>query len=190
MAPWHRRRQIALSLSVFSRVALCIWLFCGTGVLHAQVYRCGSSYSHTPCKGGKVVDTSAVLSDPRGPATREIYLCSATPGRTYWSSAHCAERGWRIERIERVAADMPWDEQVAAARQAHQSALQASTVPPQRQLQSPGPAAPPAKAQCVALEEYVKSLDSMGRAGSRYYDLDWVRHERKTTRDQQYRLRC
>ncbi len=49
----------------------------------------------------------------------------------------------------------------------------------------------PSKSQaCSALDERVVMLDSMGRAGSRYYDLDWVRRERKDARDQQYRLRC
>ncbi len=85
---------------------------------------------------------------------------------------------------------MPWDEQVAAASQAHRSALQAAAVPVQRQSQAPQPAAPPADGQCLALEERVKALDSMGRAGSQYYDLDWVRRERKIARDRQYRLRC
>lgn len=41
-----------------------------------------------------------------------------------------------------------------------------------------------------ALDERVKDLDRMGRAGSLYYDLDWVRSERKKARDEQYRLRC
>ncbi|MNL66413.1 hypothetical protein D3C87_1908720 [compost metagenome] len=82
---------------------------------------------------------------------------------------------------------MPWDEQVAAATQAHRSASQALAAPVQRM---PRASAAPAKAQCVALDERVKMLDSMGRAGSRYYDLDWVRRERKQARDQQYRMRC
>lgn len=160
------------------------------GAAQAQVYRCGNNYSHAPCKGGQVIDASPVLSDPRGPVTKEIYLCSAAAGSNYWSAGHCAQRGWRIERIERVPADLPWEEQVAAARQAHQSAAQASAVPLQRAPQPPSPPAPSAKAHCRALDKRVAELDSMGRAGSRYYDLDWVRGERKQVRDQQYRLRC
>lgn len=156
----------------------------------AQVYRCGNSYSNSPCKGGQVVDTSPMLSDPRGPATREIYLCSATPGSSYWSAAHCAERGWRVERIERVPANLPWEEQVAAATRAHRSAAQALAAPAQRVPQLPRPAAQPQKAQCLWLDKRVKTLDSMGRAGSRYYDLDGVRRERKQARDEQHRLRC
>lgn len=46
------------------------------------------------------------------------------------------------------------------------------------------------EAICDALDERVKELDRMGRAGSLYYDLDWVRSERKKARDEQYRLRC
>jgi len=162
---------------------------CLAGAAQAQVYRCGNSYSHAPCKGGQVIDAAPVLSDPRGPVTKEIYLCSAA-GRHYWSSVHCAQRGWHIERIERVPAAMPWEEQVAAATQAYRSSVQALAAPVPRITQAPLPAAQPAKEQCRALDERVKMLDSMGRAGSLYYDLDWVRRERKKARDQQYRLRC
>ena len=49
---------------------------------------------------------------------------------------------------------------------------------------------PAVKEQCVLLNERVAMLDSMGRAGSRYYDLDWVRSERKKARDEQFKLRC
>ena len=172
------------------RIALGTWILCGSGAGHAQVYRCGSSYSHAPCKGGQVIDTAPVMSDPRGPVSREIYLCSAPPGQSYWSSAHCAVRGWRIERIERVPTNISWEEQVAAARQAHRSALQASAALVQAPLPAPPSASPPVNGTCTALEEHVKALDSMGRAGSRYHDLDRVRRERKIARDQQYRLRC
>ncbi len=44
------------------------------------VYRCGNSYSEAPCKGGKVVDTSRVVNDPRGPTTKEIYPCKPRMG--------------------------------------------------------------------------------------------------------------
>ncbi|MCD2514574.1 hypothetical protein [Comamonas endophytica] len=172
------------------RIACGALFFVLAGVAQAQVYRCGSSYSHAPCKGGQVIDTAPVMSDPRGPVTKEIYLCSAAAGSSYWSSAHCAERGWRIERIERVPANMSWEEQVAAARQARESASQALAAPVQRAPQVSAPASPPAKVQCRTLDERVEMLYSMGRAGSRYYDLNWVRHERKKARDQQYRLRC
>ncbi|MFC7207769.1 hypothetical protein ACFQOZ_14430 [Comamonas endophytica] len=114
------------------RIACGALFFVLAGVAQAQVYRCGSSYSHAPCKGGQVIDTAPVMSDPRGPVTKEIYLCSAAAGSSYWSSAHCAERGWRIERIERVPANMSWEEQVAAARQARESASQALAAPVQR----------------------------------------------------------
>jgi len=42
---------------------------------------------------------------------------------------------------------------------------------------------------CAALDDRLKSLDNMGRTGSLSCDLDWVRRERKSARDGQYRLR-
>lgn len=165
-------------------------MLCLAGVTQAQVYRCGNSYSHAPCKGGQVVNEKPLLSDPRGPVSKEIYLCSASAGRNYWSSVHCAEHGWSIERIERVPAKLPWEEQVAVASQAHRSASQALAAPAQGAPQVSLPPVPPVRSACRALDERVRMLDSMGRAGSQYYDLDWVRRERKKARDQQYRLRC
>lgn len=160
---------------------------------HAQqaVYRCGSTYSDEPCKGGKVVDTSPLVSDPRGPLTKEIYLCKAPHGGRYWTPEHCAHRGWTIERIQRVPANVGWDEQVAAGRQQKDQAEALSTAPAQSFAPQAVQRSQPSKSQaCSALDERVVMLDSMGRAGSRYYDLDWVRRERKDARDQQYRLKC
>ncbi len=155
------------------------------------VYRCGNSYSEAPCKGGKVVDTSPVMSDPRGPMTKEIYLCKAPQGARYWTPEHCAHRGWTIERIQRVPAHVGWDDQVAAGRQQKDQAEAQNTAPAQNFLPQAIQPSQPSKTQaCSALDERVVMLDSMGRAGSRYYDLDWIRRERKDARDQQYRLRC
>lgn len=59
----------------------------------------------------------------------------------------------------------------------------ATTLPPQGSTNGKN-------AACSGLYDRVNMLDSMGRAGSQYYDLDWVRRERKEARDQQHRLRC
>lgn len=154
----------------------------------AQVYRCGNTYTQEPCKGGRTVETSPILSDPRGPATKEIHLCSAPQGKQYWIPEHCAQRGWSIERIQRVPANVPWADQVAAASE-QMRAAQALTVAPAAQSipQTPQPSP---RQHCSLLDERVKQLDSMGRAGSLHYDLNWVRRERKEARDQQFRLRC
>lgn len=156
----------------------------------AEVYRCGKTYTDEPCKGAKLIDTSPIISDPSGPRTKEIYLCRAPQGGLYWTAEHCAQRGWTIERIQRVPANVSWNDQVEAGRHQKAQSEAAAAAPIQSHAL---PAPQPSQANngtCSALEERVRMLDSMGRAGSRYYDLDWVRRERKDARDQQHRLRC
>ena len=157
----------------------------------AQVFRCGSTYSDEPCKGAKVIDASPVVSDPSGPRTKEIYLCRAPQGGLYWTAEHCVQRGWTIERIQRVPANVSWNDQVAVGR-SQKAEAEAMAAAPVQTYSAPAPLASTngKNAACSSLDERVNMLDSMGRAGSRYYDLDWVRRERKEARDQQHRLRC
>ena len=156
-----------------------------------QVYRCGNTYTHDPCQGGKEIDASPAVSDPQGPTTKLVYFCSTPKGNRYWTVEPCHTRGWTLERTERVPNNMDWNDQVALAnrqrREAEQTALP-SVAPPQYAQQVPQQ--PVRKVQCDALDERVKQLDSMGRAGSLHYDLDWIRRERKSARDNQFRLRC
>lgn len=159
------------------------------------VYRCGNSYSATPCKGGKLVEdrTSIASSSNAGPGQRLVYLCKSHGGGLFWSSHSCQQQNAFLERSETVPDQMEWKQQVAQA-QAQWERAQALTRPAPRSASALAAGAPtPSKtnaAQCAQLEERVKMLDSMGRAGSQYYDLDWVRRERKVARDQQARLKC
>lgn len=161
-----------------------------TAAAHAQVYRCGNAYSHTPCAGGTSVDTRPPVSDPSGPRTTLVYLCRAPQSTLYWIAEPCATRGWTLERTARVASDLPWQEQLEAARGQRRDAEQLAAPPPAGNSAPPSPPRANPQAVCAALDERVQSLDSMGRAGSQYYNLEWVRSERKSARDQQFRLRC
>jgi hypothetical protein len=176
-------------LALFAAVFLCAF-----GVQAQEVYRCGNTYTQEPCKGGRTVDVSPTLSDLSGPKTAVIYLCRAPGGSLYWIPEKCATRGWTLERSATVSSGVGWDNQVAEARRQRNEAEELTRRPapvyngaPQA---SQSPSSADARAQCSALNERVAMLDSMGRAGSRYYDLDWVRSERKKARDEQYRLRC
>ncbi|NMM82356.1 hypothetical protein B2J86_15700 [Acidovorax sp. SRB_14] len=84
---------------------------------------------------------------------------------------------------------MGWDDQVRHAQHQRDQA-QALTAPAPRAAAPQRQPLPNRTAECSALDERVKMLDSMGRAESRHYDLDWVRRERKDARDQQFRWRC
>ena len=151
--------------------ALCIASMAG----QAQVYRCGNTYSQEPCTGGREVDVTPPVSDLSGPKTTVIYLCRAQGGSFYWIPQRCATRGWTLERSATVSKHVSWESQVAEAKQQRNEAEELMSgpapvhnAPAQTQMSQ----LPAVKEQCVLLNERVAMLDSMGRAGSRYYDLD------------------
>ena len=183
MAPMH-----ALLFLIF---LLPLW---GTHA-QAQVYRCGNAYSDAPCPNGRAVDVSPQVSDPGGPRTTLIYLCRQ-PGnkRLLWNAAPCHASAMALERSERVPAHLDWAEQVAFANRLYAQAQATTAAAETGQVHAGRQSDPPRnsgrQAQCQALEARVRQLDSMGRAGSQHYDLDWIRSERKKTRDGQFRLQC
>lgn len=77
-----------------------------------------------------------------------------------------------------------------ADRQRRQAQAETMNTPPSFAQRTTQPQVPNRKMQCDALDERIRELDSMGRAGSRYYDLDWIRRQRKEARDTQFRIRC
>lgn len=164
---------------------------------HAQseVYRCGNTYSQEPCKGGRQVDTSPPVASIGGsgsPSTQTVYLCrNKAGGGFFWTKQHCHEANAWVERTETVPRNMSWEDQLAMAR-SQRDAAAALTSPPPRSYtqQNTQPQVANNKLACAALEQRVKDLDSMGRAGSRHYDLDWIRAQRKNARDEQFRLKC
>lgn len=167
------------------------FLFLLGGTANADIYRCGNSYSTQPCIGGKAVDVSPTLSNPGGPATKEIFLCRTKSDRLYWNHEHCSARGWSIERIARVPKDASWDEQVESAKSQKRRAEAAAASPSYpSNARNTDPVMPSNKDICNKLDERVKQLDRQGRAGSRLYDLNWIREQRRLARDEQFRLRC
>lgn len=175
---------------VWKRTWTMVFLFAPFGV-YAEVYRCGNTYSHEPCKGGRTVDVSPPLSDPAGPSTQRVYLCRRADNALFWIPDHCHTRSWKIERTETVPAGVPWEQQLEIARSKRNAAeqlRQQQTLP----MQPPAPQQPANArlARCNYLDNWIKELDRMGRAGSLYYDLEWVRKERKAARDEQFRIRC
>ncbi|WP_152969444.1 hypothetical protein [Paracidovorax avenae] len=158
----------------------------------AQVYRCGNAYSHEACKGAKVVDTSPLVESvgPSSAKPATIYLCQSPGGGMFWVPRHCQQYGAWIERTETVSGHLSWENQVAAAEAQRQAALQ--LIAPSQRPQGSTVADPMVsrRDECDALDRRVIELDNMGRAGSRHYDLDWVRDERRKARDRQFRIRC
>ncbi len=159
------------------------------GVAQAQVYRCGNTYSNAACANGRSVDVTPPVSDPAGPRTVLIYLCQHPADRLAWHASPCSHAGLALERTERVPFDLDWPQQVAFANRLRAQA-QAQTTANAAPARSGSSKAPSRQGQCQALEERVRELDHMGRAGSQHYNLDRVRSERKRARDTQFRLKC
>lgn len=167
---------------------------CAVGA-HAQVYRCGNTYSEAPCKGGREVDVSPTLSDPSGPKTTVIFLCRSGDGALYWLQELCASRGWALERSATVSNSISWAQQVEEGRRQRSEGEAFLASPAPTYSGAPSQLSQTQREQvrrheCAALEEQVKSYDSMGRVGSTAYSLDELRMRRKAARDAQYRLRC
>ena len=177
---------------MFKRI-LFFLVACFAFAVHAQVYRCGSTYSQEPCKGGREVDVSPTLSDPSGPQTTVIYLCRSREGSLFWLQERCASRGWTLERSATVSNRVSWANQVQEGQRQYAEGEALSAAPVARQID-----ASPSQVnreqirrqECAALDEQVNTYDAMGRVGSRVYSLDDLRSRRKAARDAQYRLRC
>lgn len=197
---WGRGR------SKISRASAMTSVICWLGLLPwvslpasaQQVYRCGNSYSQEPCHNGKLVDTSPTLSDPSGPSTTEIFLCRAPQGPRYWLHESCVRRGWTIERSHRVAINIPWEDQVAEARRQKAEAESSNHRPAPSSRPYYGSDTTEGRSvgasskayACASYEAQIAELDRQGRAGSRHYDLDRIRSERKRVRDLHYRDGC
>nr|WP_315224478.1 hypothetical protein [uncultured Albidiferax sp.] len=157
--------------------------------LHAQVYRCGNTYSSAPCAGGRSVDTSPAISAQGGAAgTTTLYLCQSYGGGQFWALEHCSQRSALVERMESVPAGMPFDQQVELAQ--GQRARSAAVAAPPVQAPRMEPTAPSQASQCASLDGYIRYLDQLARAGGNGQTMDWIANERKQSRDQQFRIRC
>lgn len=191
---WQRRRGGPVGWQ--ARAVCCLAIAGLLAVLgmaapaQAQVYRCGNAYSHAPCAGGKEVDVSPPMHwSQSDDGTQALYLCEAFGGGQFWSTRHCRLQDALVERIERVPRDLPFDQQVALARQ--RMAPPPGAAPA---LNSPAPAQPAPGAdvagRCRALDDRVQQLDAMARAGGHARYMDWIAAQRKSARDRQFRLRC
>lgn len=156
----------------------------------AQVYRCGNTYSNVPCPGAKNVDTSPTLSwgQAKG-GTETLYLCQAYGGGQFWTRQHCRQRDALVERIESVPSGMPFEQQVELGRQRLAQSRPETEAPSPISQGQPTPAAARA-GRCSYLDDRVRQLDAMARAGGHAGYMDWLANERKKTRDAQFRLRC
>lgn len=152
-----------------------------------QIYRCGNTYSNSPCDGGKQLAQQSSRPVDRS-ETREIYLCKDFQDRLTWESVPCSANGRFMDRIARVPAYISWDEQVAIARQQRDKAhaiVAEQVVPVASRSISSTPS------ECQMLEHQIRVLDTECRVNAcGMKRLDDIRAARKQARDQQFRIGC
>ena len=119
-----------------------------------------------------------------------VYLCRNPDRSTFWAQAPCSSQGAVLERMAQVPEDLPFDAQVRIAEERRR----ALTPPPAVQVSETSAATPfPAvdrKAVCDPLDDRVRELDAMARQPQTASMQDWIRSERKSVRDAQFRMRC
>lgn len=189
--------------------AASLWPSWGLSQSGTSVYRCGNSYSVTPCAGGHVIeDKLSTLhgSTTAAPGQATVFLCQSQGGGQFWSAKHCGQHQALIERMETVPASLPWPQQVQQAQrqweQAEANQLPYAPAPlsrsQQTQLRAHAARQEAADARrnssastaCTSLRARLAALDSQGRAGSLHTDLDRLRAERRTVRSEYRRLGC
>lgn len=123
------------------------------------------------------------------PEIRQIYLCRAYTGGTFWSQAHCQEHRALIDRIAPVPPGLPFDQQVAIARQqlGTAQAVAVAATPVQAQ---PAPQQFDRSAVCRGLEGEIRAIDARARQPLPAYEQDRLSARRKDVRGEQFRLRC
>jgi hypothetical protein len=149
-------------------------------------------YTDGPCPAGasRVVEEASAPQMEGSNQTLTLYHCKGYDGRTFWANSHCNQHRALVDRMVNVPARAPFDQQVAMAegqRRAVQQAVQ-QRVP----AASPAPNAvvDSSRAVCDQLDARVRSLDAMARQPQPAAMQDWIRGERQTARDRQFRLRC
>lgn len=119
-----------------------------------------------------------------------LYHCKGYDGRTFWANSHCNQHRALVDRMVNVPADASFEQQVAMAEGQRRAVQQA--LPQRLPAASPAPNAVvhSPRAECDQLDARVRYLDAMARQPQSAAMQDWIRGERKTARDRQFRLRC
>lgn len=208
----HPALHTALGVAWCASMLVGLLLGATPAAAQAPVYRCGSSYSATPCQGGHAIeDKLSTLhgSTTAAPGQTTVYLCQGQGGGQFWSASHCQQHHASIERMETVPASLPWAQQVQQAQhqweQARQRSAPAGDPALAHQLRAREASARAREtrreqqnaqqdrqhaAACQALRARMTQLDSQGRAGSSQADMEQLRHARREARSRYREQGC
>lgn len=121
--------------------------------------------------------------------TFEVTKCLAPSGKAAYSDGPCPEGSRattvRLRRDVNIADGMSPEEREASIR--NNAVIAAQQQQYERQVAQN---VDRGMAECTGLAEHIKWLDAIGRQSQGMYSHDWLREERRRTRDRQFRLGC
>lgn len=144
-------------------------------------------YTDQPCAPGSAV-RAVDVSDPLKTGGESVTLYRCTGAGQFWSRVHCQHRGAYVTRAYTVPAHLSLADQIAFAR--HRMAELTPPPVPQAPVGTAVQARDDKAWRCKRLAAQVAALDDYARHALPPGEQDRVRFERKSARDQQFRLRC
>ncbi|WP_066271259.1 hypothetical protein [Hydrogenophaga palleronii] len=134
------------------------------------------------------------VESPRSAGSVTLYHCKAYSGGSFWANTHCNQHRALIDRMVSVPGHLPFAQQVEIAEGDRAAAARLIA---EQQRQTHVTVVPTARDQrmaraeeCRALNERIAYLDALARQPKTARTQDWIRAERKKTRDRQFALRC
>lgn len=183
----------SLRLAALLLMLLMLGTFWSTAS-HAQVYRCGNTYSDAPCPGNQIqiIDAQPAVSNPEHPDQQPIFLCRLGQ-RQFWSAQSCQSQNASLVSSQSVARHWSWEQQHQHAQrlwqQAQRSTPHRADIPHHADT-STSAQRQRARPDCAQADRRIRKLDEMGRRGGSSGFMDRIREERKDLRDWQFRAGC
>lgn len=160
------------------------WLPC---IVNGQVL-----YSASGCPDNTVNTRPAdppPRQSPQDQSSRVVTLfhCKAYSGGTFWANTHCNQHKALVDRMVSVPGNLPFEQQVQMA-EGHRSTAAAAVS--SRTVVINNATTTSKAAQCDAMDDQIDHFDAMARQPQSAQMQDWIREQRKTTRDRQFALHC
>lgn len=164
------------------------WFLFLPGVVAAEIYRCGNTFSERPCPGARIVRVQPAFSMTPDSAAMPVYLCKAyVGGGRFWSTTHCHRQSATVDRVVNVPRHLPWERQLDLARASEREGRRLATPP--QVVQAAGPRVDNRQA-CQNWEARIRWIDSAARTGGTAAYMEWLNEERRQALAEQSRLRC
>ena len=163
---------------------------------HAQIYRCGNTYSDQPCAAdAQPIDAATSIKAESVAGFELLSLCQSHSGGRYWTRKTCSKNQATLVQTVQVPADLPWNEQLQLAKAARQQAEQKTkeeTKTVKARPDSGKTAARPDKRRqrCQQLSQQIRNLDARARTGGTARFMRRLNTKRSELESERFKLQC